>query len=183
MLELVFPSVRYKKSFLEAAAEFRANDRSMLDPDDGLLHANEKDFDTYVERKMANHEGRALPHDHVACTEYWLVDGDTFIGRASIRHTLNDHLRQIGGHIGYAIRPSKRKRGFGTHILALALPKARALGIRNVLLTCDETNVWSIKIIEKNGGVLENVVPQGKGKPNKRRYWIYLVRPDKKITS
>lgn len=172
MPELVFPSAKYKNSLLEAVAELRAENDAAHDPHDGLRDVTSESVDAYVERKMAYHEGRSLPDGYVPCTEYWLVEDDTFIGRVSIRHELNNHLRLIGGHIGYVIRPSKRKRGFGAQILALALPKVRALGIHKVLLTCDATNVGSAKIIEKNGGVLENVVAQGEGKPDKRRYWI-----------
>src|SRR3989344_8456793 len=81
-----------------------------------------------------------------------------YIGRLSIRHKLNDHLLKIGGHIGYDIRPSKRSRGYGTAILRLGLPKAKELRIERALLTCNENNIASLKIIEKAGGVLESKV-------------------------
>ena len=91
----------------------------------------------------------------------------------SIRHTLSDHLREFGGHIGYEIRPSARRRGYGTLILKLALERARELGISPVLVTCDVDNLGSRGVIEANGGELEGEfeVPQYHDKPI-RRYWI-----------
>lgn len=102
----------------------------------------------------------------------WLVDDGEFIGRVSVRHQLTEKLLQEGGHIGYGIRPSKRKMGYGTKILELALPLAKSLVIDKALLTCNDENLGSQKIIEKNGGVLENKVQL----PTKleRRYWISL---------
>ena len=96
-----------------------------------------------------------------------------FIGWLDIRHSLTEHLREIGGHIGYAIRPSERGKGYGNKILELALPKAQELGIKDVLITCDADNTPSAKIIEKNGGVFENIKTTSDGVP-KRRYWINL---------
>ena len=83
-------------------------------------------------------------------------------------HTWN----RSAGHIGYDIRPSKRKQGYGSKILELALPKAKELDIERVLLTCDETNTGSRRIIEKNGGVLENQVKNPETGVDKLRFWI-----------
>lgn len=74
------------------------------------------------------------------------------LGVVRSRHRLLPSLELEGGHIGYDIRPSARRQGHGTAILALALGRARALGLRGVLLTCDEDNLGSVRIIEDNGG-------------------------------
>ncbi len=111
---------------------------------------------------MADLKHRAIPGLHppelVPETWLWLVDGDEYIGRASIRHELNDELLLVAGHIGYEIRPTKRRQGYGTQILALALERAREMGIYKVLVTCDTDNFGSRKIIEANGGKLENEI-------------------------
>jgi predicted acetyltransferase len=132
------------------------------------------DFKGYVKSLHDHAMGIGLPPGHVPHTTLWLVEGPEFIGRVNIRHQLTDWLVNVGGHIGYRIRPSKRRQGYGRAILKLALPEAKKLGLHKVLLTCDETNVASKKIIEANGGVLEDKRPNPDGGPDKLRYWIEL---------
>lgn len=81
---------------------------------------------------------------------------------------------KIGGHIGYDIRPSQRKKGYGKAILRLVLPLAKELGINKVLITCDVTNIASKKIIKANGGDLEDTIPDSNGLPDKHRFWISI---------
>jgi predicted acetyltransferase len=116
--------------------------------------------------QIAHHRPR--PEGRVPQTTLWWVSGDEYLGRISIRHPdrLTAHLREIGGHIGYDIRPSARQRGHATAMLAAALPVARSLGITRALLTSDEDNLASRKVIEANGGVLED---KSSGKV---RYWV-----------
>ena len=99
------------------------------------------------------------------------VDG-TVVGRTSIRHNLTDRLLLIGGHIGYAVLPPYRRRGYATEILRQSLVIAHSLGITPVLVTCDEGNEPSAQTIERCGGTLENIVDNPEGGPPKRRYWI-----------
>ena len=99
------------------------------------------------------------------------VDG-ALVGRISIRHELSDYLAEAGGHIGYAVRPHFRRRGYATEILRQGLLVARSLGIEAVLVTCDEGNCASARVIERLGGVLEDVRQDPRGGPRKRRYWI-----------
>ncbi len=112
----------------------------------------ETDFDAFVATKVADASQRT--DSVIPTTHLWALTGGEFVGRISIRHELNDELRAFGGHISYDTVPSFRGRGIATKMLRLALPRARALGLREVLLTCDETNAGSIRVIEKNGGRL-----------------------------
>jgi predicted acetyltransferase len=96
----------------------------------------------------------------------------TVVGRTSVRHQLNDLLLAIGGHIGYAVLPGHRRRGYATEILRQSLLIAHTYDIARVLLTCDDDNVPSARTIERCGGVLENIVANPDGGPPKRRYWI-----------
>ena len=99
-------------------------------------------------------------------TELWWVEGEEFLGRIAIRHRLTPALLEVGGHIGYDVRPSARRRGHATEMLRQALGIARGLGIDRVLVTCDVDNVGSRTVIERNGGVFEDE------RAGKLRFWI-----------
>jgi len=95
---------------------------------------------------------------------------DIFVGAVNIRHYLNDALLQTGGHVGDGVRPSERRKGVATQMIAMALEECRKLGIDRVLMICDKENIGSAKSIQKNGGILENeMVVNGK---EIQRYWI-----------
>lgn len=167
MAELILPAARYKDSFYEAVAEFAAEGVEE-GPNIG------QGFDAYLGVLERFAKGINLREGWVPATDYWLVEGDEYIGRISIRHRLNEKLSIVGGHIGYNIRPGKRRLGYGTTMLRLALPKAKTLGITRALVTCDETNIGSRKIIESNGGILENKVSLPGSDVPKLRFWIDL---------
>ncbi len=164
--QLVLPDVRYENSYRAAIAEYK----EAGSPKEHFEEPHEE-FEHFVAKIRSKAQGENLPAGFVPQTDYWLVDGEEYIGSLSIRHKLTDHLREVGGHIGYGIRPSKRKMGYGKLILKLGLEKAKKMGIEKALLTCDVTNEGSRKIIEGNGGVLENTVPNP-GSPDKARFWI-----------
>jgi predicted acetyltransferase len=98
------------------------------------------------------------------------VDGQ-LVGRASIRFELNDFLAARGGHIGYGVLPAFRQRGYATAILNQSIEIARNEGVGAILVTCDDSNVASAKVIERCGGVLENTTFDDDG-VGFRRYWI-----------
>jgi predicted acetyltransferase len=129
-------------------------------------------FERYLEVLGRQARGVNLAPGHVSATFLFAFKGPRIVGRIAIRHELNAVLERIGGHIGYVVVPEFRRQGHATEILRLGLHIAHEeLGLERVLLTCDDDNVGSIKTIESNGGVLENVVSGPDLKP-KRRYWI-----------
>lgn len=150
-LELAPPSVAVKDSYLAAIKEFQAEGRWMDKDAQGIS----KDFEGYVEKILAHAKGVNLPAGYVPDTELWLKDQDRFIGTIRIRHELTAALKEFGGHIGYEVRPTERKKGYATKMLGLGLQKAKELGLKEVLITCDETNTASRKVIEANGGVFQ----------------------------
>jgi len=131
----------------------------------------------YVAVLEERQRGVNLPPNHVPSTFLFAFKGDRIVGRVSIRHALSDALLRVGGHIGYVVVPEFRRQGHATAILRLALRFAHErLGLDRVLLTCDDDNVGSIKTIERNGGVLEEIVSGRDVDDRKRRYWIELGR-------
>lgn len=170
MIKLTRPNIKYKLSFLEGLREFQKEKRfTELD-----IRTLEKDFSSFVSKQNNYSQGKDLPKGFVPETILWLIDDNEFIGRASIRHKMTETLLKEGGHIGYAIRPSKRKTGYGKKILRLALKEANKLGLKKVLLTCNENNLGSKRIIESNGGVFQDKIFLSKDKPFKLRYWISI---------
>jgi predicted acetyltransferase len=130
-------------------------------------------FARYLEVLEERARGENLPPNHVPSTFLFAFVASRIVGRVSIRHELNEFLLRVGGHIGYVVVPEFRRQGYATAILRQSLEIAHdQLGIARVLVTCDDDNIGSIRAIEKNGGVLENVVSGPDLARPKRRYWI-----------
>ena len=169
---LQLPGERWKHSYLSLVQEFRAN-REPLIP--FVLDFPTDDFGTFLENLSNCSAGKALPGNFVPHTTYWLVDeNDAVVAVSNLRHRLTDSLRVEGGHVGYGVRPSARRCGYGARILAETLKKAKEHGIDRALLTCAKTNSGSAKIIVKNGGVLdsEEFIPTRDAVV--QRYWILI---------
>jgi predicted acetyltransferase len=175
-LKLVKPSIEYKDSFIKAMKEFKLEGLSHNISEGNITKNKIKELEGHFEEflnELDNREkGVNLPEGYVPSSTFWLIDDGEYIGRVSIRHKLTDELTRHGGNIGYAIRLSQRGLGYGNEILKLGLIKAKELGLKKVLLTCDDDNIRSSKVIEKNYGILENKIKD----ENKlvRRYWILI---------
>ena len=170
------PDVALRQSFVSAMEEFRAEGRG---PDDGQSvidryvrdraaeWATEDAFSRFIAGVRAERlEDTPRPAGFVPATELWWVEGEEFLGRIAIRHRLTPTLLEIGGHIGYDVRPSARRRGHATEMLRHALRIAHDLGIDPALITCDADNVASRTVIERNGGMLEDE------RQGKLRFWV-----------
>ena len=156
-VRLVLPSIKYARAYLKAYKEFaKIGEITALGVHVQLNKLD--DFKIYLKRSRDNRKGINLPKGRVPSTTYWAMVGNRVVGRVDIRHKLNKGLRVIGGHIGYTVVPTERQKGYGTQMLALALKHTKKLGIKNVLVTCDDANTASKKIIESNGGKLINKV-------------------------
>ncbi|WP_319459339.1 GNAT family N-acetyltransferase [Micromonospora sp. RTP1Z1] len=177
MAMLSLPTVRLRRSFLSAMAEFRSEGRGSAA--DGTVIGNEirrfghswssapDGFARYVDWLLAQaREDSPRPEAYVPSTTLWWVEDDEYLGRIAVRHRLTPQLCEVGGHIGYDVRPSARRLGHATTMLRAALPVARSLGIELALVTCDIDNVASRKAIERNGGVLEDQ------RGDKLRFWV-----------
>ena len=134
------------------------------------------DFDRY----LGELDFKELSEKHVPTSTFFLLDNDRnrLLGAVNIRHQLNDRLLLDGGHIGDGIRPSERGKGYATEMIRLALLECQKLGIDKVLICCSKDNVASQRTIEKNGGVLENEIPDPDDptEPMVLRYWIQIKK-------
>jgi predicted acetyltransferase len=129
-------------------------------------------WDDYLRRLDNARRGIDIPAGRVPATFLGAIAGGDLVGRVSIRHELNDYLLNFGGHIGYGVRPGFRRQGFATEILRQGLVIARAAGVDRILVTCDENNHASAAVIERNGGVLEDVRTDEADGVRRSRYWI-----------
>ena len=169
VVTLITPDTKYHCSWLESALEFEGAHRDGGGGEDWSLDELQEPatFHRFVDELIA----AALPESprkpgYVTCTYLWIVDGEAVLGSLAVRHQLNDFGLNKGGHIGYSVRPSVRRRGHASQALNDALTVAHELQISRVLVTCDEDNAGSRAIIEKNRGIYED------SRNGKRRYWI-----------
>jgi predicted acetyltransferase len=181
MPTLISPDVRVRRSFATAIEEFKAEGRGS-EGDHTVIGRYLRDhpedfvtddaFERFVAAVLAERlEETPRPEGYVPDTELWWVEGDEFLGRIGIRHRLTPALLEMGGHIGYDVRPSARRRGHATEMLRQALGVAGDLGIDRALITCDVDNAASRAVIETNGGVLEDE------RNGKLRFWAATSTP------
>ena len=170
MFKLVKPTLFTEKEYIDYITEWEAAGEKIVPS------ASKRDNMSFKElvNKWEEYESENMCEKGlVPSSIYFLVDDDEKIyGSIDIRHELNDYLLQYGGHIGYGIRPSQRRKGYAFQMLSLALPIVKELGIIKALITCDKTNLGSAKTIMNNGGILENEVINEN--EITQRYWIEL---------
>lgn len=125
-----------------------------------------KEFHNFLERAIEEARGIRLAKDRVPQTTYWLYVDDVIVGIGKLRTELTPSLKQRGGNIGYSIGREFREKGYAKILLAELLKKAKSKKLKRVLLTVNENNEASRKVIEINGGKLQDIL-------NKScRYWI-----------
>jgi predicted acetyltransferase len=182
-IQLLAPALDLEAAYQDCEAEFNAHGEA-------FLGAGATDWPAYVEQ--CAEEARGIVRDPARVPQTVLLlarvspsassgktTGDKtrqarVLGVAKLRHLLTPTLEDIGGHIGYNIRPSERGKGYGTLILALTLDCARELGLSRVLLTCDTDNIRSARVIMRNGGVLTSEGYSPLRGARVSRYWIAL---------
>lgn len=171
-ITLMEPTEELRKAYAAFLKDFRSAGEPRVAGGGGQAG---DDFAAFVRKLRDNARGVGLAEGHVPASTYWLVrNGGEILGTANLRHELTAHLLHEDGHIGYSVRPSERRKGYATRMLAMVLAKCRARGLGRVLVTCDRDNVASARVIQKNGGVLENEVVATETGKIKQRYWIEL---------
>lgn len=150
---LSVPSVAFKDTYRALVGEFRAAGEPLVPFTLSLPNEN---FGAFVADLLGFETGIGLAPGFVPHSTFWLVRGGEVLGVSNLRHRLTEALRVEGGHIGYGIRPSARRRGLGREILRLTLREAARRGIERALLTCAKSNIASAHVIAANGGRLES---------------------------
>ena len=171
IVKLVRPSEKYKEAYLEMLLDWGQSGEKVVP---FVLKMDSSNFKTMVEELKGFEQGIGIPETFVPHTTYWLInESEDILGVVNIRQRLNERLLQIGGHIGYGIRPSERRKGYATAILELALEKTKVMGLEKVLVTCNKDNIGSAKTIINNGGILESEFEEDWGNIV-QRYWIRI---------
>ncbi len=166
---LIKPCINYKNEYLDMLSEWKKSGEELIP---WTLNLDSKDFGMMVDKLNGWSNGVGLPDGFVESSTYWLVSDGRLIGAIDIRHRLNEALAYRGGHIGYGIRPSERRKGYSTLMLSLALKECEKIGLSKVLITCSKSNIGSSKTIINNGGILDSEdISDGEVF---QRYWITL---------
>lgn len=168
-LKLIKASPEYKAQITDLLDEWYATGENIVPF--AIRRLDYHNFDYYCSN-LENHNFLA---DHFVTDSTFFCldeDSDMAVGAVNIRHYLNESLLADGGHIGDGVRPSMRRKGIATKMIALALEECQKLGIYKVLMVCDKKNIGSAKSIMNNGGVLEDE-PVVDG-VTVQRYWIDL---------
>ena len=168
-MKLIKPCVNYKDEYLDMLTEWKKSGEELIP---WILNTDSSDFNLMVEKLNGWSDGVGLPEGFVECSAFWLINNDKLIGAIDIRHRLTEALSFRGGHIGYGIRPSERKKGYASIMLSLAIKECKKIGLSKVLITCSKSNIGSSKTIINNGGILDSEdINDGE---IFQRYWIEI---------
>lgn len=170
-IKLIKMSYEYKDQLIEMIDEWKKDiEENHTNHSPYAIFKNDPDdFEYYIDNLNDKGNGNKVPSSTFFCLDN---DRNRLVGAVNIRHYLNDNLLLTGGHIGDGIRPSERRKGYGSAMIRLALDECRKPGIKRVLMCCSKNNIGSKKTIINNGGILENEVFD-KGEIV-LRYWIEL---------
>ena len=167
------PSEKYLESFFQAMAEFEGEGNPQISET-----MTREQFPAYVQKLHDQSVGKNLKEGHMPSKEYWIIDAEGYAGRIILGLTFTPDPDRLGNHVGYAVRPSKRRKGYATKALQCLLDEARKLKIYKLMPICDAANVASRKVIERNGGVLVEGMPNDNARYGGLRFIIDLdARP------
>lgn len=169
-LRLVKASTEYRSQISDMMEEWYNYGEKIIPY--AIRRLDYRDFENYCRNLEIRDENSGLVPD----STFFCLDEEQniMVGAVNIRHYLNESLLLNGGHIGDGVRPSQRRKGIATRMIALALEECRKLGIEKVLMVCDKENIGSAKSIINNGGILENEVEVDG--VLEQRYWIDIAK-------
>ena len=173
MIKLIKPSEKYFLQYKEMMDEWLM-EGSRVDPWSLDLKYHTKEYFKQMLKRVQEAERGENIGEYPPSTTYWLYDDekDIIIGCSNLRHYLRGDAEKIWGHIGYGIRPSQRRKGYGKLLLKLTLEEAKKRGLDKVLLAAYVGNIPSWKLMEKCGGKFEKIVYEEETGLPAKRYWI-----------
>jgi predicted acetyltransferase len=169
----IIPSIDHKQAFLAMLDDFDRNG-----PHNTEYYAPAKvNFSIYVQGLLDEEAGINLPDGYVPCSHRWLLSATSeIVGVTRLRHNIDtSFLLENGGHIGYDVAPSHRRKGYGHLALSVAIKEARRIGLARVLLYTGEANLASRAVIEKAGGHLEQIRYSEFWQESICKYWISVL--------
>lgn len=165
-ITLTFPSEEFEAEAIDYKREFFNYGETVING--SALWDKTDSYDVWLNQIINNSREETVQPDWVPSSTFFGVrkDDNKIVGMIDIRHHI-DHpfLREYGGHIGYSVRPSERKKGYATGMLKLSLDYCKDIGLKKVMLGCYKDNIASVKTIEKCGGVFEKELNYTDGKP------------------
>ncbi|MGD6892241.1 GNAT family N-acetyltransferase [Bacillus mobilis] len=170
-MKLLKPTNEFSEQIMEYREVFLHTDEQ---PHGSSSLQNFDSLDKWFEKVSKQELGENLQGNRVPSSQFLSVEKGELIGFVNIRQRLNEELLRESGHIGYSVHPNKRRQGYATKQLKLALEEAQKLGLQKVLITCDTVNIASAKTIQKVGGVLENEVVSSHTGEIVQRYWVEI---------
>lgn len=181
---LIKPTIEYKKQaqeMIEEAKKYDSDNPNIFAGYSSLQKCNS--YEEWLEKIDEDLDFENIKPGRVPAATYFSVrkSDNKIIGIINIRYKLNEYLENFGGNIGYSIRPTERRKGYGHKQLVLGLEKCLEIPIEKVLITCIENNIASEKVIKSCGGIYEDTRYSEKEKYNLKRYWIDLKNEGRKI--
>lgn len=170
-LVLSKPTIELKEEYLSFYQEWIDSGETMVP---WVIEKDPSNFEAMVHFLLDSEKGVNLPEGWVPDSTFWLInENNRVLGAVNIRHRLTERLMDRGGHIGYGIRPTERRKGYATKLLALSLEKVKGYGVDKALITCDESNTASLRTIINNGGIQDTDFIEEDGNVIKR-FWIEI---------
>ena len=169
-ISLVIPKKEHEtqvKEYIEEHNQFEENDIH------GGALIEKMPYDDWLKQLENNSNEKTVNCEWVVTSTFFGLANGKIIGMIDIRHTLNQFLRDYGGHIGYGVRPTERNKGYATEMLKLGLVYCKIVALEKVMLACYKENTASGRTIEKCGGALEKEFLYSDGKAV-QVYWINI---------